>query len=247
MPRFILAICLLVGAGWARGADASLANARRAQAELGPEIWSEVIRIENEGRARPSPASLHALVFEVGGILWIYMDREGTQSLSRFTGRLEEDKADLTPLLRVIEPALVHWSVVSDGEPALAPRRDALRNGCFIESLAALRARRESGEDVKNARLLSYYFFPGSRQPGHTVLTYATDRGVEVVDPLITKTPRSFPAVLADDPLALAQGLAGRDVAQARWVPVDGAAWRGGIFVGRALALGADGSDRTVW
>lgn len=240
-------VCLFVGVAFARGADLSFADARQAQAKLGPEIWSEVIRIENGARLSRYPSSLHALVFEVAGILWIYTDGEGTQSLSRYVGRVAEEKADLGPLLRAIEPGFARWTVVPDSVPAPAPRRGDLRNGCFIESLAALRERRERGEVIANARLLSYYFYPDVGRPGHTVLAYGTGHGVEVVDPLAAIRAREFPPVLADDPLSLAQALAGRDVARARWLPLD-LPTGGRLFSDGGLIAGGGGwGDVTAW
>ena len=41
-----------------------LEHARRAQAMLGPETWSEVIRIENTSVHGAYPATIYALVFE---------------------------------------------------------------------------------------------------------------------------------------------------------------------------------------
>jgi hypothetical protein len=213
-------VCLMVGAAFARGADPTFLSARYAQAKLGPEIWSEVVQIENTAHLSRYPASLHALVFEVAGILWIYTDGQGTESLSLRVGELAAEKADLSPLLRAIEPGFVRWKIVSTDR--LAPVRGGkLRNGCFIESLAALRERRERGEVVANARLLSYYYYPGSGRPGHTVLAYATDRGMEIVDPQAVNQTRQFSPTLADNALTLAQALAGASVARARWIAVD--------------------------
>ena len=236
----------MVGAVFAHGADSSFANARAAQARLGPEIWSEVIRIENSARVSRYPSSLHALVFEVAGILWIYTDGKGTESLSLRLGRLAEEKADLDPLLRAIEPGFDRWSVVPDNKQAPAARPGPLRNGCFIDSLAALRDRREHGEVVANPRLLSYHFYPGSGKPGHTVLAYGTDQGIEVVDPLLSDQVRQFPSKLADDALSLAQEFAGHGVAQARWVRID-VPTAGGIFLGGGVVGGGAFADTTVW
>ena len=55
-------VVLVVGAALARGADFSLEAARRAQVALGPDVWSQVIRIENEARVSRYPRELHALV-----------------------------------------------------------------------------------------------------------------------------------------------------------------------------------------
>jgi hypothetical protein len=236
-----------VSAVFAHGADLSLASARQAQAKLGPEIWSQVIRIENQARLSRYPSSLHALVFEVAGILWIYTEGEGTQSFSLHLGRLAEEKADFGPLLRDLDPGFARWSVVPEDAPAPVARRGALRNGCFIESLAALRTRRERGELVPHARLLSYYFLPGSGHRGHTVLAYDTDQGVEIVDPLAATTERRFSLALAGDALNLAQALAGPLVAKARWVAVDTAVPRRAQVAGAGGLAGGNPDDATAW
>ena len=73
------------------GERADLTNARSAQAILGADVWSQVIRIENTGSTKKYPRTVHALVFEVAGILWFYQDGEGTQSFSLHRGRLEAE------------------------------------------------------------------------------------------------------------------------------------------------------------
>jgi hypothetical protein len=206
-----------------------------------------VIRIENEARVSRYPSSLHALVFEVAGILWIFIDGEGTQSLSQYAGRLTADKADLGPLLRAIHPGFARWSVVPDDRPSPKVHPRELRNGCFIESLAELRARRERGEVVMNARLLSYYYFSSAGRAGHTVLVFATDRGLEVVDPRAPRPVREFSPVLAGNALGLAQELADGGVAKARWVDLDQPSG-GGLFSGGAIAAGGGSvDDVTAW
>ena len=228
MSRFTFWFALVVGAAFARGADVSLASARRAQALLGPGVWSQVIRVENEARASRYPHELHALVFELAGILWFYTDADGTQSLSLQRGRLAEDKADFAPLLRSIEPGFRRWSVAPEGEATPG----GLPNGCFIESVAALRLRLARGEPATEARLLSYYFETPAGRRGHTVLSYRTDRGREVIDPERSARPRLFSAEEADDALHLAQALEFQTVAKARWVPVELPAAHAGIFAG---------------
>jgi hypothetical protein len=242
-------VCLQVGAAFARGADSSFVHARRAQAQLGPEIWSEVIRIENSNIAGRYPRTLHALVFELADILWFYTDTDGTQSLSLQRGRTAADRADLAPLLREIDPGFTWWRIVP-GEAAATSatpgRRGELPNGCFIESLAALRVRRERGETIANARLLSYYVDTPAGRRGHTVLTGATDRGVEVIDPQEVEPLRIFPRELSGDALTLARALVG-EVAQARWVPIDQPGAPGRFFAAGGMFGGAGPGDLTAW
>jgi hypothetical protein len=118
-------------------ADESLTDARRAQALLGDDVWSQVIRIENTARDSVYPRIVHALVFDFVGRLWFYCGVDGTQSFSVYADQLAEDKADLGPLLREIEPGFRRWTILPRVRAAPGP----LRNGCFIESLAAVHTR----------------------------------------------------------------------------------------------------------
>jgi hypothetical protein len=202
-------------------ADTSLANARRAQALLGPDIWSQVIRIENTGSTNHYPATVHALVFELADILWFYSDLDGTQSFSLHKGRLAQEKADFAPLLRAISPGFYRWSVIG-GDAPIPGGNGVLLNGCFIESAVALRDRLRRGGEAMRPRLLSYYveLKDGSRH-GHTVLAYETGGRVEVIDSSAAAKPVNFPALVAGDPLMLARAMRGRDVTNARYLPVD--------------------------
>lgn len=201
---------------------ASLENARRAQALLGPETWSRVICVENTAAHSVYPATIHALVFEEAGLLWFYTDTDGTQSFSLYAGRLEEEKSDFTPLLHGIDPGFTAYSILPDtrAEYSVAGGGGMLPNGCFVESLAALQDRVRQGERIDRARLLSCYVdTPGGRR-GHTVLTYETPRGLFLLDPARSLQPRAVPREWADDALALAgAALQGAKVVKARWVP----------------------------
>ncbi len=198
----------------------SLANARRAQAILGPDVWSQVITIENKGGNARYPRTVHALVFELVGILWFYTDSEGTQSFSTYRGRLDEDKANFAPLLREVSRGFASWKVVADELAPLAPDAGRLLNGCFIESVANLRHRLLLGDDVTSPKLLSYYAGSGNHVAGHTVLTYETAAGVRVIDPLDPTHPMLYPRELARNAAALGTALVGRLVEKAVWVPV---------------------------
>ena len=208
----------------------SLDNARRAQALLGPQIWSCLVRVQNTAGHSPYPATVYALVFEEAGLLWFYTDTDGTQSLSRRPGRLEEERADLAPLFRAIEPGFAAYEVLaSDGErtsrsvaengpggPFPVSSR-ALPNGCFIESLAALSECVRRGEPIERARLLNCYVATPSGQRGHTVLTYETPRGLFLLDPGRSSEARVMPKAWADDARALAgAALQGMRVARAK-------------------------------
>ncbi len=217
----LLALFLLVAAA-SPGADLSLLHVRRAQKLLGPEVWSEVIRVENTARRSHYPRTVHALVFELAGLLWFYTDTDGTQSFSLHRGRLAEEKADYAPLLRDIEPGFVRWSVVVDGAENFEEQAPgaALPNGCFIESYAALRRLVAVGATVAEPRLLSYYGKSAQERQGHTVLAYSVPGHVVVIDPLRPDVKRDFPATLAADPKGLARALEGPVVAAARVLPL---------------------------
>jgi len=121
--RFI-ALALLLTVSLSAG---SRETAFQARAMLGPEIWSRVLRVENTragGRSR-YPAEFHALVVAFQGILWLYTEFDGTQNLSLYAGRLEQDIADLGSLLRAVEPGLTRFEDVTEQrrDPVLAGSR----------------------------------------------------------------------------------------------------------------------------
>ena len=214
---------LLLLATAALSAETSLEAARRAQSLLGPETWSRVIRVENETRGSRYPRLVHALVFELADILWFYTDFDGTQSLSLRRGELERDKRDLGPLLREIEPGFVRWTTVeSTAETAPLESLGPLRNGCFVESVAALRERLQRGVPVRAPRLLSYYAKTSLGLKGHTVLAYEIGDRVEIFDPGRPREPIVFAAAtLGSEALALARALEGyEEIIKARYLPL---------------------------
>ncbi len=203
-------------------AATSLENARQAQAMLGGAVWSEVIRIENVTIGGRYPPVLHALVFENGGLLWFYTDRDGTQSLSLAWNQAAREKQDLGPLLRAIDPGFVRFSAEPGTAGLVRSASGKLPNGCFIESLAALRDRVSLGEPLARPRLLSFYEDTPAGLNGHTVLTYLTPQGLMLLDPERSPRPRPLPRRWADNPTQIAQAAAGgRSLRQARWVPTD--------------------------
>ncbi len=189
---------------------------------LGEETWSRIVEVENTNRESVYPSSLHALVFELGGILWFYSDTDGTQSFSLHRNNLAAEKADFAPLLRAIETGFSNHAILGDEEIAALPPLGAseapLPNGCFIDSYAALRGRVAQGELILGARLLSFYV--GGRRAGHTVLTYETPRGLFVLDPAAGQKPKRVDREKGEDALAIARSLVpGVPIVQARWVP----------------------------
>ena len=219
MKRIVGLLLVLLLPGVLDAASA-LENARRAQALLGPETWSRVIRVDNTAGRSRYPATVFALVFEEAGILWFYTDANGTQSFSLHPSRLAEEKADFSPLLREIDPGFATHVILPEAAYDLPAGGGALPNGCFVESLAALRDRVQRGEQIDRARLLNCYVDTPAGRRGHTVLTYETPRGLFLLDPGRSPEPRQVPREWADDAMALAgAALQGVRVARARWVP----------------------------
>lgn len=199
-------------------ADDTLAHSRQAQALLGPDVWSRAIRIENSARHGPYPRTLHALVFELEGVLWFYTDTDGTQSFSLHRGRLAEEEADFGPLLRDIEPGFTRWSTVPAATIAAREPRGSLPNGCFIKSVAAARA---LGGEVHHRQVLAYYVSTPSGLRGHAVLTYETRGRLEVLDPEQPHHTQQFSETLGHEALTLARALSGGKVMSARLFPLD--------------------------
>lgn len=236
----VLLLSLLLASADLR-ADSSLSHVRHAQMLLGPATWSRVIHIENSTRDGRYPRELHALVFEVAGLLWFYTPGEGTQSFSLHRGNLPAEKADFAPLLRDIEPGFRRWSEVTGGGVTIE-RGARLPNGCFIESLVALRERLLVGEPIVQPRLLSYYRETAAGVLGHTVLAYQRGDRIAIYDHAqLDQRERLFSAQLSA-PLPLARAFEGRRVVRARELPLDVAvemtiAEAGALTGARAVAM----------
>lgn len=239
-PRLLLLVILIAAAVLPVSADlgTSFEHARIAQATLGPDTWSRVIRVENENKKSIYPESFHALVFEFAGVLWLYVDVNGTQSLSLHRNRLAQEKADLLPLLREIEPGFRRWRPADDGASSTDEIR-ALPNGCFIESIAEWQNLVKSGARVTEPKLLSFYSAAKAPVSGHTVLSYRVGDRVKVIDPGVGTY--ELPGAFGGDPLVLARAVAGNIVAKARFLPIPGStgtaagAW---AATGNVFALG---------
>ena len=197
-------------------ADDSLTDARRAQALLGDDVWSQIIRIENTARESVYPRVVHALVFEFVGRLWFYCGVDGAQSFSLYAGRLAEDKADFGPLLREIEPGFRRWTTV----PVTKATPGPLRNACLVESIAALRTRIATGVELSEPQLLSYYVDTARGRRGHTVLVYREGGRTVVFDPAQPALDFSFPLPAGREAIALARDFEGGAVAKARLISI---------------------------
>jgi len=231
-------------------AQASVVAARQARAALGPGVWARVLRVENNNPRSQYPRTVYATVFEFAGLLWFYTETDGTQSFSLHRGMLAGEKADFRPLLRDIDPGFAAFEVLPDSDPLFARSAEALPNGCFIESVAALHASLERGERIQGAALLSYYIESGGRMHGHTVLAYETPAGLRVVDSAQSRRPMAVGAgSLASAPLKIARALNAGGVVRANWVPVPLASEVSGSDFATATlpATRADGATGAAW
>lgn len=221
MPKLTRLLCLWLLVTTALRASSSLENARRAQLMLGDGAWSQILRIENETRFSRYARTVHALVFELQGLLWFYTDTDGTQSFSLHHDNLAAEKADFGPLLRDIEPGFARWTVLSGSELARVKPGAHLPNGCFIECLAIWRERAQRGDGAEEPRLLSYYADPATRRSGHTVLTFRDGEAVKLIDPRRPENVIAVPGKAAADPMELARTVGGAVVWKARFLPLE--------------------------
>lgn len=215
VARLRLSALALLLAGLAGRLEASLPHVRQAQALLGDKTWSRILEIENTAPSSLYPQRVHALVFELADLLWFYTPSNGTQSFSLHRGNLAAEKADFAPLLRDIHPGFERWREM-DGGNLLAEQGAALPNGCFIESVAALRSRVERGENLRNPRLLSYYVEVAGTLVGHTVLAYDAPDGTAIVDSVQPHRRIRVSQRKGSEPLTVARALEGARVVRAR-------------------------------
>lgn len=227
---------LLLSAGTLRAAaDRGLEHARRAQALLGSDRWSRIVRVENSDRHGPYPRVVYGVVFELVGILWFYTDTDGTQSFSLHPGKLEEEKSAFGPLLRGIDRGFGRWTILPD-VPATDPawlasraggaevgdakdREAALPNGCFIESLAKLRQLLRAGVKVTQPMLLSFYAEHITQ--GHTVLVYGTQRSLVVYDATSPGKPVEVPLAGVINARDFARAISRAAVQRGLFLPLD--------------------------
>jgi hypothetical protein len=211
------------------GADGSLDAVRRAQALLGHQTWSEVIRIDNTGARSRYPRVVPALIFQLDSVLWFYTPTDGTQSLSLYRNHAEADKLDLGPLLAAIDGGFSHWEVLAPAG-GTGPAQARIPNGCLIESMAIFFQLRANGVRLENPKLLTYYVaLPGGIR-GHTVLQYSLGGRVQIVDPYVPTRTLKIRAANENDPKSVADRIRG-DIAKARHLPL-------GEFLDRAPGPG---------
>lgn len=200
--RFLLAWLVMVASVQA----GSLESAFQARAMLGAGVWSRVLRIENDRSPFDSryPAVFHGLLVEFQGILWLYTEFDGTQSLSLYAGRSEADRANLAPLLQAVEPGLKRYEDVTDRPPfGILGRPPPFP--CFPAAVARWQQLQAGGNPPARARLLAIY--PKGHRQGHMVLEYWRDGRRYVFDPEYPAKDREVPAKVGDEPLKVAQAL----------------------------------------
>lgn len=201
-PRlFLLLVSLVVSLH-----GGSRESAFQGRALLGDKVWSRVLRIHNE-RAGPGsryPAEFHGLVVAFEGILWLYTEFDGTQTLSLYAGRLGEDQANLGPLLRAIEPGLTRFADVTSEPPVVAPKT-LPPYPCFLACVARWRELQRLDLPPDRARLIAYYV-TGQRQ-GHMVLQYWKDGHRYVYDPERPREERALAPKVGEAPLEVARAV----------------------------------------
>lgn len=180
-------------------------SAFQARAMLDPGIWSRVLRIENEkvGPQSRYPAEFHGLIVAFEGILWLYTELDGTQSLSRYSGRLAADQANLAPLLRAVDPGLKIFADVTEQPPGFL--EGAPPYACFLAAVARWQRLQREPVPPTRARLLAYYTRGESQ--GHMVLEYWRDDRRFVFDPERPRVEQEMSPRLPEDPLKVARAL----------------------------------------
>jgi hypothetical protein len=204
----VLLLCLTLNLSLV-GAPSGLRSVQQAQALLGPETWTKVLRIQNDNRASIYARTVYALIFEFAGILWFYTDADGTQSFSLYQNRLEHEKSDLAPGLREIDPGFKRFQEM-DAEWVVAPHGE-LPNGCFIESLVAGRGILASQRDIKGAHLLLVY--AAGVRAGHCIFAFETADACYALDPTEDLRPRRLSKLVFENPqqLSFALGSTGQE------------------------------------
>lgn len=191
-PRSLSSLLLLIPALLLAGVPALRAadrdHVRQAYDMLSGFTWARTLEIDNPRRSAGLPARVLATVFAFDDILWLYIPRLGTQSLSHVRGRIEADRERLLPLLREISEGFTGYVFGHEPEraaPAAVVRSfPKLRNGCFVESLHRLAILLDHGVAPSDAGLLTVYARVGPRVVGHTGLLYRHNGETFFWDPI---------------------------------------------------------------
>ncbi len=185
----------------------------RAQALLGPGVWSRVLRITNNhpGKGSHYPAEFYGLIFAFEGMLWLYTELDGTQSLSQLRGRLAADQANPGPLLLAIERGLTTFVDVTGREAVPANfATGPLPHDCFIRCVARWQELLREPNPPERARLLACYV-PSIRE-GHTLMEYWRHGRRFVFDSWAPRWRKTRPWNGSDDPVELARAIFPPDI-----------------------------------
>ncbi len=194
---------------------------------LAPDTWARVVRIDNRHprgawRGQAYPRTMYALVFELSGILWLYCDVDGTQSLSLTRGTAARDEADPGPLFRAIDPGVASWEW-ADSQAAPAVRAgETPPRACFLESLRALNRRVAAGGEADSPQLLLYYVDSPMGRLGHTVLLFRSAGSLSVINSMYSDKAVRLPAYLGSDMLSIAEYVKGGTVSGFRTLAIAG-------------------------
>ena len=169
---------------------------------LGPQIWTRVVRIENDPAIDARhPAEFHGLVIAFADILWFYDDIDGTQNLSMRRGQLADDRENLGRLLRTVVPGLTGFEEETEPPPPGAmPQK--LPNACFVACLKRWQALQESAHPPKRVRLIAC--FPPESTQGHMILEYRRGLRRFIFDPDRPTEQITIPLWVSGNPLSIA-------------------------------------------
>lgn len=201
-PRFFLLLLMLSAPLFGGSRESAL----EARAMLGEGVWSRVIRITNEraGSASRYPREFHGLVVAFEGILWLYTEFDGTQTLSQRAGQLEQDRANLGSLLRAIEPGLTSFTdVTALAPPVLSSKPPPYP--CFLSCVARWRMLQREKNPPERARLIAYYV--AAQRQGHMVLQYWRNGERYVYDPEKPHEEQRLAHRVGEAPLAVAKAV----------------------------------------
>ena len=227
-PLFLfLAVAAFSAAAPSRASStpSGLSDALLARSMLNPGGWARIARFDNSHprgawRGWEYPRTVYALVFEFSGVLWLYTDCDGTQSLSRTLHTVARDEANPEPLFRAIEPGIGGWEWVEaprsppDSSSPVPPR------ACFIESIRAANLRMALGRETREPKLLLYYFDAPGGWVGHTVLLFRSGGSLSAIDSENSERPIRLPFYVGNNLRSIASYLGGRPVSAVRTFPV---------------------------
>ena len=217
--RILLLALLTACAGPMASAFDAVGQVRLARERVGAKTWSREVLLELREATDVFPREVAALVFEYQGILWLYTPYDGTRSLALLLAGARPERVNLAGIIRPqISTVLAVRTLADEGRPEPGGH---LRQGCFIDSLAALRREISTGAGIRRAALLCYYTLGDGMKGAHTVAFVETATERFVIDASRSATPIE----VAEGRTRSAQSLAAAvapwgEVTSARWLPV---------------------------